>query len=114
MCELQKDLPFSFVKLCNVSTSFQWIKASIYTKANKGLTILSDQVNSNYSTVTNAAPYKLVFGREPRGPPVFGREGLVIESVEPAEQDPSFSTAYDLDDSYQEVMLKETMIDVKV
>ena len=65
-------------------------------------------MNSNHSTVINAAPYKVVFGREPKGPPLFGRDGLVLEDDEPDEHEHSYSTAYDLDESNPEVIRNET------
>ena len=63
-------------------------------------------MNSNYSTVINTSPYKVVFGREPKRPPLFGREGLVLEDGEADENenDHSYPTAYDPDESGREVM----------
>ena len=56
--------------------------------------------------MTGSSPYEVVYGRKPKSPPLFGREGLVVEDGEADENDHSYSTAYDtedLDQNYAEV-----------
>ena len=64
--------------------------------------LLTVQVNSAYSRVIANTPYAVVFGREPKTAPLFGR-GALVDEIDVIEGD-SYSTAYDQSDTELEVI----------
>ena len=59
-----------------------------------GYTDIIVQVHSSHYSVINQTPYGVVFGREPKPPPKFGRKNLVKEDSHADQTDRSFATAY--------------------
>ena len=78
-------------------------KVPISSKLDKFFNIfygcITDQVNTSHSTVIDSTPYEVVYGRQPKLTPLFGREGLVVEDGAPDQHDHSYSTAYDQSDT---------------